>query len=333
MAGYNTIRGLRVKYLSADPAGAEDGQVWYNSTTGNLRVEGIQGTAAWASGGNLPTPNQSAGGFGTQTAAVSAGGAPPTDYGLKTFEYDGSSWTAGNNMTRTPTGGPPYISAGIKASGILTAGWAAGGGTPGTNANNLTENYDGTNWTASATMPVNRVSGMASGPQTAGLYFTGYDGSDHATTSLYDGEAWTGGPSLNTARRDASGSGVYGSQTAALCFTGNTPPQTNKTEEYNGTAWTEVTVFPRSASYVGYAGSQTDLIAFSGYTAGGPAVTTTTGYDGTSWSSRPSMAAGRLFYGSNSGTGSNALAWGGEGLTNATEEFTTPVETKNLSVS
>ena len=30
MAGYNEIRGLRVKYLSADPSNAEDGQVWYN---------------------------------------------------------------------------------------------------------------------------------------------------------------------------------------------------------------------------------------------------------------------------------------------------------------
>ena len=49
MAGYNEIRGLRVKYLSADPSNAEDGQVWYNSTTGNLRVQGI-GIEAFSSG-------------------------------------------------------------------------------------------------------------------------------------------------------------------------------------------------------------------------------------------------------------------------------------------
>jgi hypothetical protein len=48
MAGYNEIRGLRVKYLSADPSNAENGQVWYNSTSGNLRVQGI-GVEAWAS--------------------------------------------------------------------------------------------------------------------------------------------------------------------------------------------------------------------------------------------------------------------------------------------
>ena len=65
MANYNTIRGLRVKYLSADPAGAEDGQVWYNSTTGNLRVEGILGTAAWSSGGEWETARRLIGGFRT----------------------------------------------------------------------------------------------------------------------------------------------------------------------------------------------------------------------------------------------------------------------------
>jgi len=54
MAGYNEIRGLRVKYLSADPSNAEDGQVWYNSTSGTLRVQGI-GIASWSSGGNLAT--------------------------------------------------------------------------------------------------------------------------------------------------------------------------------------------------------------------------------------------------------------------------------------
>ena len=48
MAGYNTIHGLKVKYLSADPANPEDGQVWYNSSTGNLRVDGIALASSWA---------------------------------------------------------------------------------------------------------------------------------------------------------------------------------------------------------------------------------------------------------------------------------------------
>ena len=81
MAGYNEIRGLRVKYLSADPSNAEDGQVWYNSTLGNLRVQGI-GTSAWISGSPATnSPRIFSAGDGPVTAGWMAGGgsASPND--------------------------------------------------------------------------------------------------------------------------------------------------------------------------------------------------------------------------------------------------------------
>jgi len=329
MSTYKELNGLKIKYLSADPPAAQNGQVWYNSS--NLRVEGVAGTGAWGSGGAYPVAIQSGAGFGTQTAAVGAGGTPPGNVGLKTFEYNGSSWTAVNNMSRTPTGSP-YLSAYIAGSGTLTAGWAAGGGYP--SQNNLTENYDGTTWTASATMPANRRGGNCTGPQTAGLYFAGNAPGVQAGTYEYDGEAWTSGGDLNTARTNAGGSGPTGSQTAALSFAGNTPGFTNKTEEYNGSSWTEVNNFPDSRSYVGYSGSQTDAIGFTGY-GGGSALTTTKSYDGTNWSSAPSMATGRLSYHTNAGTASAAIVFGGEGttvLTN-TEEWTVPLATGTISSS
>ena len=37
MATYQDIKGLRVKYLSADPSRNGGGEVWYNSTTGTLK--------------------------------------------------------------------------------------------------------------------------------------------------------------------------------------------------------------------------------------------------------------------------------------------------------
>ena len=323
MTTFKEIKGTLIKSLSSDPSPAATGEMWYNSTSQTLK--GVQGVGAWSSGGNYPAPLQSGAGFGTQTAGVVAGGTPPSTAGLKTFEYDGSSWTAGNDMSRTPTGSP-YLSAYNSGSGVLTAGWAAGGGYP-TAVNNV-ENYDGTSWTASAVLPATRGGGNSSGPQAAGLFFGGTTGSPPrsalATTYEYDGEGWTAGGDLNTARTNAAGSGPTGSQTAALCFTGNSPSQTNKTEEYGGTSWTEVTVFPRSASYVGYAGSQTDAIGFSGYTSPGSSVTTTTAYDGTNWSSKPAMSTSRLMYHNNAGTASSALAFGGEGTSgniNQTEEF------------
>jgi len=332
MSTYKELNGLKIKYLSADPPAAQNGQVWYNSS--NLRVEGVAGTGAWGSGGAYPVAIQSGAGFGTQTAAVGAGGTPPGNVGLKTFEYNGSSWTAVNNMSRTPTGSP-YLSAYISGSGTLTAGWAAGGGYPTASTN--VENYDGTTWTASAVLPATRGGGNSSGPQTAGLYFAGTTGSPPrgvlATTYEYDGEGWTAGGDLNTARTNAGSTGPTGSQTAALSFAGNKPSFTSKTEEYNGSSWTEVNFYPTSSSYVGYAGSQTDAIGFSGYN--GPVLTATSLYDGTNWSSGPSLATGRLLYHTNAGTASAAIVFGGEGttvLTN-TEEWTVPLATGTISSS
>ena len=59
MSEYNAIHGLKVKYLSADPPSPLNGEVWYNSVSQNLRVEGILGTGVWSSGGNLPTATNS----------------------------------------------------------------------------------------------------------------------------------------------------------------------------------------------------------------------------------------------------------------------------------
>ena len=78
------------------------------------------------------------------------------------------------------------------------------------------------------------------------------------------------------------------------------------------------------------AGSQTACLVAGGYAPS--ASTKTEGYDGTAWSTRPSMSTAR---GGGAGLGSNsvstaALAGGGNnpgGDTNATEEFTGETET------
>ena len=88
MSGYNEIRGLRVKYLSADPANPENGQVWYNSTTGNLRVQGI-GVASLSSSANLNTARSYNTGLGSQTAALMATGYNGTAGVNNTEEYNG----------------------------------------------------------------------------------------------------------------------------------------------------------------------------------------------------------------------------------------------------
>jgi hypothetical protein len=55
MTTYNELAGLRVNYLGSDPTlnTGNEGQVWYNSTTGTLRA--LVQLKAWSAAGNLST--------------------------------------------------------------------------------------------------------------------------------------------------------------------------------------------------------------------------------------------------------------------------------------
>ena len=74
MTTYNELAGLRVNYLGSDPTlnTGNEGQVWYNSTTGTLRA--LVQIKAWSSAGNMGTSRYGMGSAGTQTAALAAGG-------------------------------------------------------------------------------------------------------------------------------------------------------------------------------------------------------------------------------------------------------------------
>jgi hypothetical protein len=70
MTTYNELAGLRVNYLGSDPTlnTGNEGQVWYNSTTGTLRS--LVQLKAWSSGGNINTARGAIRGAGTQTAGL-----------------------------------------------------------------------------------------------------------------------------------------------------------------------------------------------------------------------------------------------------------------------
>ena len=125
MSGYNEIRGLRVKYLSDDPANPENGQVWYNSTTGNLRVQGI-GVAAWSSGAPLGSARYDAGGAGIQTAGLMFGGrSPAIPSTTLTEEYNGSGWATGGSLN---LGRQQVFSFGLQTAAVGASGYKDAGG-------------------------------------------------------------------------------------------------------------------------------------------------------------------------------------------------------------
>ena len=120
MSTYQELKGLKVKYLSADTSGdrTQEGELFYNST--DFKLKSFVATAAWSSSGSVITARFNSGIGGTQTAAFLAGGATPDDSVTDdTYEYNGTGWTIGGDMA-----GTDRLTTG---SGTLTAGLIAGG--------------------------------------------------------------------------------------------------------------------------------------------------------------------------------------------------------------
>ena len=93
MATYKEIHGIKIQYRDSD-ATAVEGDVWYNSTGGKLKMYASAGS--WATGGNLNTGRitLAGAGKGTQTAGLVFGGyTPAPSISGANESYDGSSWT------------------------------------------------------------------------------------------------------------------------------------------------------------------------------------------------------------------------------------------------
>ena len=54
MATYKEIQGTAVQSLTSS-TGTEQGQIWYSTPAGNLKLQGYISTASWATGGSLNT--------------------------------------------------------------------------------------------------------------------------------------------------------------------------------------------------------------------------------------------------------------------------------------
>ena len=326
MTTYKGINGFAVQSVGSDPSPLNEGQVWYNSTSVAFKLTAATTVAAWASGGNMTTPKQDGGSFGTQTAAIGAGGYV-IPYTNNSQSYDGSTWTntVPINTTRTTRG-----------SGTQTAGLIFGGSAPpGDTVQSATESWNGSAWASVNSMNTARSGTFGSGTQTASLTAGGagvIPAANASATESWDGTNWTTLPaSMNTAR---GGGGTAGTQTASLIFGGDpngAPPETtNATESWNGSVWTSGPNLNTARSSIRGSGLQTNALAFGGFNDGASIVyDLTEAYNGTSWTASAAMANTRgnaQSAGVGSPTASSTLAFGGSQATpsylSATEEFT-----------
>jgi len=219
VATYYDIFGQKVQYLSSDPANLTEGQVWYNSTSGEAKVRGVTSSNTWASGANHPQGGPGryisySAGFGTQTAGVSAGGYSPTISAVT--HYDGSTWTASTSL--------PATSNSIQGNGTQTAGFIFGG-----NPTTFNHNYDGSTWTAvgslfSSTQP--KSGWYSAGTQTAVIAARGSAPANE--TYSWNGSTWSSETGVFNTPRNTSGGSRCGSgiSTSAIFASGDAPPLT-----------------------------------------------------------------------------------------------------------
>jgi hypothetical protein len=285
------------------------------TTTLSSAVESFNGTT-WSPAPSLNTAGYYVAGAGTQTASIVFGRAGPTGQGNGATEsYNGSSWTTVNAMVTARTQ--------LAGFGIQTAAIATGGANPGA-ARTTTESWNGTSWTTVNSLNTGRSDLAGSGIQTAGLAFGGQNpGGPLTSTELWNGTSWTSNPTgLANGRYEIGGCGT---QTASLAIGGNINPSniSNGSEE-----WTQSVIVPVAGSFssggnlntsraqLASAGIQTAAVAFGGISSAA-----SESYNGTSWTTTPSMNTARRTLQGSAGTQTAALAFGGFPNSAATELY------------
>ena len=266
-------------------------------------------------------------GFGTQTPAVAGGGyRGDPGYTAETFEYNGTSWSEGGDLTASP-------GQAREGHGVLTAGGVvAGYKTSGNAVINNYETYDGTSFTEQADLNTARQDVAATGSTTAALGGGGTTGVGPGSTQegltnveSYNGSSWTEITEVNTGRVRAVS--FPGAPAPTMIFVGGSSDSTlyANVETYNGSAWTEITDLNTARSTLGGAGqAQTDGIVFGG---SAPSKTgATENWNGTTWTELNDLSTARDAL-ANAGTGAaSALAAMGYStqIETVTEEFTAP---------
>ena len=274
--------------------------------------------SGWTENGNLNTARQQFPGFGTQTAAVGAGGYVNGSGDVANVEeYNGSSWTEVTDI--------PGARRGQAGFGTLTAGVICGG-VPNSNQ---TFEYDGTNWTAGGNLGtgMDRTDVAGAGTQTAGLVAAG----DTTESFTYDGSTWT---DVGTTNAPHDGGADTGLQTAAVIISGFPAPQspavTTACETFDGTTFATTATVAQGVYGMGNGGAS-GTAAFKCAGSRNPGAESSTEefnvtvstVTAAAFSSGGNMNTARRAMSGGAGTATAGLVAGGyiSDFSNATEEY------------
>ena len=236
---------------------------------------------------DVNTARYKAGAAGTTTACLLFGGndsSSPPEQTSKTELFNGSSWSEVSDLIQKRHTLD-------QCGGTSTAAIAAGGSTsPPSVFYGNTELYDGTSWSEVNNMNTARTGGGGWGTQTAMVVAGGSNPSAVGATESWDGTSWSTEPgTLATARTVVSCVGT--ASTEGFISGGYTgTANTNTSERFNKSintitraAWASGGTYPTIVYGGAAAGNTPAGLAFGGATGSG-FLTTTTEYDGSSFS-------------------------------------------------
>jgi hypothetical protein len=297
MTKYREIKGTLIQNVSADPPASFEGQVWYNTTTNQLRLETGSLISAWSTGGDLNNPHYRTDGSGLQTSTLAMEGGPVP---AGTESYNGTNWSIANGFSTDRMG--------LGSAGADNTSALGFGGHTGNDVNlGNTESFNGTSWSEVNDLNTARRYMNGCGTQTAALGSGGTLGPPpvSALTESWNGTNWTEVNDLNTARNLHA---HMGSNTSGL-VTGGVATATDNTELWNGTNWTEVNNLNTARNRLGGAGTQTSALVFSGFAI--PDRTVTESWNGTNWTETSNLSVDRYSVGSAGADNTSAIAYGG----------------------
>ena len=174
------------------------------------------------------------------------------------FQYENTTgaWATGGDLN---TARSVQSGAGTYTSALMFAA-------DQTPTNQLTETYNGTNWTEVNDLNTSIIKSVGFGAtQSAAIRTTGATppGSYSGVTEQWGGTNWATVNSTNQAREQVGS--VSGSVTAGLVFGGQgPPPMQSVTELWNGTNWTEVNNLNTARYVLAGSGTTTAGLAFGG---------------------------------------------------------------------
>lgn len=292
MATYKEIFGTKVKNYTTNPSNPVEGELWYNDTDNELKLQTFPGaTGIWVTSAELNNGRDQGCGSGTQDAAIVWGGTPV----LQTTElYNGTAWTEVNDLNqggphRVPSNHGPQTatlaSAGFgstdslanvelwngsswtettdlnaartktSGAGISTSALVMGGPGPATSPNDakIVESWNGSAWTEIADTANNGISSGAGGASNTSAVVYGCSPGDGTRTEVWNGSSWTEVADMNTGKFQIPSHGIA---TAALRIGGRTPDSGDTDcERWNGTAWTNVAALNSLANFAAGAGT------------------------------------------------------------------------------